>query len=135
MSAAHPLFAEIMGEWVSIMDSLFLNPLWQNPVLMIFSVFGKDLCPIFPILQFSACLASLNAQFSLQVSCTNVGIYIWCDLILPIWFWWLACNMSLMSCTKIPNWQHVTSMTYTRWMKFYFMDEFDHNDEFSIHVD
>jgi hypothetical protein len=27
MSAAHPLFAEIMGEWVSIIDSLFLNPL------------------------------------------------------------------------------------------------------------
>jgi hypothetical protein len=54
------------------------------PILMIFSAFGKDLCPIFPILQFSAYLASLNAQFSLQVSCANVGIYIWCNLILPI---------------------------------------------------
>jgi hypothetical protein len=84
------------------------------PILMIF---GKDLCPIFPILQFSAYLAILNAQFSIQVSCANVGIHIWCDLILPIWFWWLAWNMPSMSCTKIQNWQHVTSMTYTKWMK------------------
>jgi hypothetical protein len=41
------------------------------PTLMIFSVFGKDLCSIFPILQFSAYLASLNAQFSLPVSSAN----------------------------------------------------------------
>jgi hypothetical protein len=54
------------------------------PTLMILGVFGKDLCSIFPILQFSAYLASLNAQFSLPVSSANVGIYIWCDLIFPI---------------------------------------------------
>jgi hypothetical protein len=28
-----------MGEWVSIMDSLFLNPLWKNPHL---AVSGED---------------------------------------------------------------------------------------------
>jgi len=39
MSAAHPLIPEIMGEWVSIMDSLFLNPLWKNPHL---AVSGED---------------------------------------------------------------------------------------------